>query len=142
MQAMAAVTVIPTSGLRAQLMWRYYDNYYADFDPFSRSEIVGRGEQVWQIPSYYLFDLHFFYNIPSKIAGANVTLFAHVFNLLNELYVQDAVDNSEFNGYYGNDTDRNGDGEVDFLDGKHQADDAEIYPGIPTTFNLGFSLSL
>jgi iron complex outermembrane receptor protein len=142
MQAMAAVTVIPTSGLRAQLMWRYYDNYYADFDPFSRSEIVGRGEQVWQIPSYYLFDLHFFYNIPSKIAGANVTLFAHVFNLLNELYVQDAVDNSEFNGYYGNDTDRNGDGEVDNLDGRHQADDAEIYPGLPTTFNLGFSLTL
>jgi iron complex outermembrane receptor protein len=142
MQGMAAVTLMPVTGLRAQLMWRYYDNYYADFDPFSRTYDFGKVEQVWQIPSYSLFDLHFAYNIPAKVAGADVTLFAHVFNLFNELYVQDAVDNSEFNGYYGNDTDRNGDGEVDFLDGKHQADDAEIYPGIPTTFNLGFSLSL
>lgn len=142
MQGMAAVTVIPVSGLRAQLMWRYYDNYYADFDPFSRSTTVGRGEQVWQIPSYSLLDLHFSYNIPAKVAGAGVTLFAHVFNLFNELYVEDAVDNSQFNGYYGNDTDRNGDGSVNNLDGRHQADDAEIYPGLPTTFNLGFSLTL
>jgi len=141
-QLSAAVTIFPAPGLQAQLLWRYYDNYYAEFDPFSRTSTVGRGEQVWQIPSYNLFDLHFSYKLPSKIVGANVTLFAHVFNLFNELYAEDAVDNSEFNGYYGNDTDRNGDGDIDFLDGLHKADDAEIYPGLPTTFNLGFSAAL
>ncbi len=141
-QVAASVTIFPAPGLQAQLLWRYYDNYYAEFDPFSRTSMVGRGEQVWQIPAYSLFDLHFSYNIPAKIAGADVTLFAHVFNLFNELYVEDAVDNSEFNGYYGNDTDRNNDGNVNFLDGLHRADDAEIYPGLPTTFNLGFNITL
>jgi len=141
-QLAASFTVFPSPGLQAQLLWRYYDNYYAEFDPFSRTQQFGIGEQVWKIPSYSLFDLHFAYNIPAKVAGAEVTLFAHVFNLFNELYVEDAVDNSEFNGYYGNDTDRNGDGDIDFLDGLHQADDAEVYPGLPTTFNVGFNVML
>jgi hypothetical protein len=141
-QLAASVTLLPVPGLQAQLLWRYYDNYYAEFDPFSRTQQFGIGEQVWQIPSYSLFDLHFAYNLPARIAGANVTLFAHVFNLFNELYVEDAVDNSQFNGYYGNDTDRNGDGDIDYLDGLHKADDAEVYPGLPTTFNLGFTITL
>lgn len=141
-QVAASVTLFPVPGVQTQLLWRHYDNYYADFDPFSRTTTVGRGEQVWQIPSYDIFDLHFSYHLPAKVAGADVTLFAHVFNLFNELYVEDAVDNSQFNGYYGNDTDRNGDGTINYLDGLHKADDAEIYPGLPTTFNLGFSVSL
>jgi hypothetical protein len=141
-QLAASVTLLPVPGLQAQLLWRYYDNYYAEFDPFSRTQQFGIGEQVWQIPSYSLFDLHFAYNIPARIAGANVTLFAHAFNLFNELYVEDAIDNSQFNGYYGNDTDRNGDGNIDYLDGLHKADDAEVYPGLPTTFNLGFTITL
>lgn len=142
MQVAASVTLIPVSGLQAQLLWRHYGNYYSAFDPFSRTQFFGQVEQVWQIPDYNLFELHFSYNIPAKVAGADVTLFAHVFNLFNELYVQDAVDNSQYNGYYGNDTDRNGDGSIDYLDGLHKADDAEIYPGSPTTFNLGFSVGL
>jgi len=141
-QVAASVTIFPVPGLQAQLLWRHYDNYYAEFDPFSRTSLFGRGEQVWQIPAYNLFDFHFSYNIPAKVAGSDVTLFAHVFNLFNELYVEDAVDNSEFNGYYGNDTDRNNDGRITFLDGLHKADDAEIYPGLPQTFNLGFSVTL
>ena len=121
-----AASVFPISGLQAQLVWRNYSNYYADFDPFSRNDAADRAE-VWQIPSYSIFDLHFSYRVPTEMAG--VTVFAHVFNLLNELYVQDATDNSQYNGYSANGT-------------NHSADDAEIYPGLPTTFNLGFSLEL
>ncbi|MCW8997016.1 MAG: TonB-dependent receptor, partial [Psychromonas sp.] len=138
MQLSAAVTLIPVPGLQAQLVWRLYDNYYSDFDPFSRIDSVevmengGKAPQVWQVPSYNIFDLNFSYYIPAKVAGANVVLFAHVFNIFNELYVQDAVDNSQYNGYTGNDEEL----------GTHRADDAEIYPGLPTTFNLGFSITL
>ena len=57
-------------------------------------------EQVWQVPSYNIFDLHFAYEVPVEFA--DVTVFAHVFNLLNELYVQDATDNSAYNGYSDN----------------------------------------
>jgi len=137
-QLAASVTIFPVPGLQAQLVWRLYDNYYSEFDPFSRTDSAevanngGKAPQVWQIPSYNLFDLHFAYNIPARIAGADVTLFAHVFNVFKELYVEDAVDNSQYNGYTGNNEEL----------GTHRADDAEIYPGLPTTFNVGFNITL
>jgi hypothetical protein len=40
------------------------------------------------------------------------------------MYVSDATDNSRYNGF----------------DGDHDADDAEIYIGLPRTFNLGFEV--
>ncbi|MCJ7554699.1 MAG: TonB-dependent receptor, partial [Ignavibacteriaceae bacterium] len=139
-QLVAAITVFPVPGLQAQLLWRYYDNYYSEFDPFSRTDSTDR-EQVWQIPSYSLFDLHFSYNIPAKVAGANVTLFAHVFNLFNALYVQDAVDNSIYNSWY-HDDNRNFSADPGEFYEPHKASAAEVYPGLPTTFNLGFNITL
>ena len=130
-QLAAAVTIFPVPGLQAQLLWRNYSNYYSQFDPVSRDDMDDRA-QTWKIPSYNLFELHFAYNIPARVAGANVTLFAHVFNLFDELYVEDAVDNSQYNGYTGNNEEL----------GTHRADDAEVYPGLPTTFNVGFSITL
>jgi len=124
-QLAASVSIFPTPGMQAQLLWRSYSNYYSQFDPVSRSNPDDR-EQTWQIPAYNLLELHFAYALPSQVLGLDVTLFAHVFNLTNELYVQDAVDNSEFNAWS--------------VDGKnHKADDAEIYPGMPASFNVGFS---
>jgi iron complex outermembrane recepter protein len=121
-----AASVFPIKGLQAQLVYRMYDNYYADFNPFDRDDATDRA-QVWKVPSYSLVDLHFSFQIPTDFA--DVKVFAHVFNLLNELYVQDATDNSSYNGYSDN--------------GKnHSADDAEIYPGTPTSFNLGFQINL
>jgi mRNA-degrading endonuclease HigB of HigAB toxin-antitoxin module len=127
-QIAASFSIFPVPGMQAQLLWRHYDNYYSDFDPFSRNDPDDRA-QVWQIPAYNLLDFNFAYALPAQILGLNVSIFAHIFNLANNLYVQDAVDNSQFNGW-----------SVDGTD--HKADDAEIYPGLPTTFNLGFSAAL
>jgi hypothetical protein len=124
-QVALAGSVFPIKGLQAQLIWRYYTNYYADFDPFSRTDPSDRA-QVWKVPAYSVFDLHFAYELPTEFA--DFTVFAHVFNVLNELYVQDATDNSRFNGYTENGT-------------NHSADDAEIFPGLPTNFNLGVSVA-
>ena len=122
------LTVFPVPGMAAQLLWRSYSNYYSQFDPVSRDDPDDRA-QSWQIPSYNLFEFHFSYVIPGQVLGMDITLFAHVFNLTNLLYVQDAVDNSSFNAWS--------------VDGKnHKADDAEIYPGLPTAFNVGFSAVL
>jgi mRNA-degrading endonuclease HigB of HigAB toxin-antitoxin module len=122
------LTVFPVPGMAAQLLWRSYSNYYSQFDPVSRDDPDDR-EQVWQIPSYNLIEFHLAYVIPGQVLGMDLTLFAHVFNLTNLLYVQDAVDNSAFNAWS--------------VDGKnHKADDAEIYPGAPTAFNVGFSAGL
>jgi hypothetical protein len=127
-QVAASITFMPIRGMQAQLAWRWYGNYYSDFEPTGRTDETDRA-QVWKVPSYNVFDLHFAYNVPLDLKGVDVTVFAHVFNVLDELYVADATDNSAFNGYSGNGTD-------------HSADDAEIYPGLERTFNLGFSVGL
>ena len=134
-QIVVGLTVFPVPGMQAQILMRSYDNYYSQYDPFDRTdeqEVIdngGKAPQVWQIPAYTLVDVNFAYRIPGQVVGMDVTIFAHVFNVLNELYVQDATDNSSYNAWTG--------------DGKnHKADDAEIYPGLPTTFNVGFSAAL
>ena len=45
-------------------------------------------------PSYSKVNLHINYDLPMQLAGTNVIVFAHVFNLL-DVYVQDATDNSD-----------------------------------------------
>jgi iron complex outermembrane receptor protein len=135
-QVFAGLTVIPIQGLRAQLVWNFNSEYYSLYDPFSRTR--ADREQVWQIPDFHLFDFHLAYEIPTDFA--DVTVFGHVFNLFDELYVSDATDASQYNGYYGNNTDLNGDGDIDNLDSNHSADDAEIFPGLPRNFKAGFSI--
>jgi len=144
-QLALGVSVFPVPGMRAQLLWRFYDNYYSEYDPFSRTDSIevalnnGKAPQVWQIPSFNLLEFHFSYLIPAQVLGMDVTIFAHVFNMANALYVQDAVDNSSFNAW-------TGDADPDdplMEDGKnHKSNDAEIYPGLPTAFNFGFSAAL
>lgn len=141
-QFAVAGSVFPISGMTAQIVWKYNSNHYANFDPFSRTQAYFAGEQSWKTPSYSLFDLHFSYDIPVSVVGFDVSLFAHVFNLLDEVYVQDAVDNSQYNGYYTNNPDRNGDGRLNNEDGMHTADDAEVFLGLPRSFNFGFSVRL
>ncbi len=57
-----------------------YTEYYSDFDPFDRTDASDRA-QVWKVPSYNIFDIHFAYELPADFG--NVTVFAHVFNVLN-----------------------------------------------------------
>ena len=124
LQLAAGLTVFPFEGFQAQLTWNYNDEYYSEYDPFSRTDKDDRG-QVWQIPAFSLFNLHIAYNLPIDVA--DISVFAHVFNLFDELYVSDAVDNSSFNAYSANGV-------------NHKADDAEIFPGLPRNFKAGFSI--
>ncbi|MCF8262192.1 MAG: TonB-dependent receptor [Melioribacteraceae bacterium] len=120
-------SVFPIKGLTFSGIFRYYADHYADFDPLSRTDATDR-TQSWLTPSYSIVDLHMTYDLPLQLQGANFQLFGHVFNLLDELYVQDAVDNSSFNAYSANGR-------------THSADDAEIYLGLPMTFNVGLSVT-
>ena len=49
----------------------------------------------------------------------------NVFNLFDNTYIQDAVDNSRFNGF----------------DGDHDADDAEVFLGYLRSVNFGIQIS-
>lgn len=121
-------SVYPVKGMQARVVFRYNANYYADWDPFSRTVPNDRG-QVWKTPAYTIWDLHFNYRLPIDIYGVNLSLFAHVFNLFNTVYIQDATDNSRFNSYNpaGSQT--------------HSASDAEVYLGMPRIFNVGITFS-
>ncbi len=117
-------TVSPFQSLRLQLEFRYYDRFYADWDPFSRTDSTDT-KQSWQAPPYFVLDFHAAYDLPLKLGPAKISLFAHVFNLLDALYIQDAVDNSRYNAW----------------DYDHDADDAEVFVGLPRYFNAGIRLT-
>ena len=58
--------------------------------------------------------------------------FAHIFNLLDETYVQDATDNSAYNAW------------AQWGSGPyypHSGSSAEVYFGLPRTFNAGISVA-
>lgn len=133
-----AATVFPTTGLYLEVVGKTFMRHYADFDPFSRtnplfpSEVDSggkagdRGVQSWRAPDYTVFDLHAGYELPGARFGTRMKVFANVFNVLDEIYIQDALDNSRFNGF----------------DFDHDADDAEVYFGLPRTFTLGIQFTL
>jgi len=127
-QVALSLSIFPINGMTAQLVMRHYESYFADWNAISRTNPSDR-TQSWEIPSYDLLDFHFSYIIPVRIEGVEVSIYAHVFNLLDKLYVMDALDNSQYNSYKNNGF-------------NHSADDAEVYPGLPRTFNIGFQVSL
>ena len=120
------LTIKPIEGLNIQGLYRMYDDNYADWSPDSR-EIDGDADeaQVWKAPSYSKLDLHFAYKL-LDIAGFGMTLTGHVFNALDDVYVQDAVDNSQYNGYG---------------DKVHAAHNAEVFLGTPRYYNIGLSVN-
>jgi len=122
------ITLTPMPGLRAQVLYNMYDDNYSDWGPSAR-EYSGDGadadrEQVWQAPKYSKMDVHLSYDLPS-IAGMNLQAFAHIFNALDDVYVQDAVDHSQYNSYG---------------DKVHAAHNAEVFLGSPRYFNAGISV--
>jgi len=119
-------TATPLPGLSIQGVMNYYDKNYADWSPGDREIEGGTAdrEQVWMAPSYSKIDLHAYYNLPMQVAGTNIQLFAHMFNLTDALFIQDATDNSQYNG----------------LDKDHDADSAEVFFGTPRYMNMGLSV--
>ncbi|NOY50747.1 MAG: TonB-dependent receptor plug domain-containing protein [Chlorobi bacterium] len=121
-------TVYPLKGLSIQIVYRYNANHYAKFDPTTRTDETDT-KQVWKTPSYSLLETHINYRLPLK-GRLGVNLFLHGFNLLDALYVQDATDNSSYNGNSGPDGQFN-----------HDVNRAEIFLGIPRTINAGVKIT-
>lgn len=122
-QAYVSASLDLFQGLSIKADYRYYTDFYANFDALTRTD-EGDRTQSWQIPSYGVIDLHCFYDLPLNTDEYSISAFVHVFNALNEMYIQDATDNSRFNAF----------------DNDHDADDAEVFFGIPRNFNAGFTI--
>ncbi|MDE2827229.1 MAG: TonB-dependent receptor [Bacteroidota bacterium] len=129
-QVAYAISVFPVRGMYAKITGRSYSNYYADFDPSSRTDSGQSGQPVWKVPSYNIFDINLGYRIPRRLGPGQIRVFANVFNLFDSFYIQDATNNSRFNAFRGNGT------------GANRADDAEVFLGLPRSFNLGLQVTL
>jgi hypothetical protein len=120
----------PIKGFVGILTYRYYANHWAAWSPFDRvfgdaiGVTSGDRTQSWKLPNYGLLDLNINYDVPLNFGSLKPRLFLNVFNLLDELYISDALDNSRFNAYRGNGV-------------NHSADDAEVYVGMPRYINAG-----
>lgn len=113
----------PVDGLFVSLVGRMYRRHYSAFSPFDRDDPTDRA-QAWEAPGYSKFDLHAGYDLPRGLLPTDARLFLNVFNVTDKVYIQDALDNSPYNGF----------------DDDHDADDAEVYFGLPRMFNFGIQV--
>lgn len=120
----AALTLTPIEGASLSLNYRYYSRNVSDWSPTSRTSETDT-RSTWVAPSYGVLDIHGSYDIPYEIAGAKPVFYLHIFNALDEVYIQDATDNSRYNGWGDN----------------HYASDAEVFFGLPFRFNTGISIN-
>jgi outer membrane receptor for Fe3+-dicitrate len=132
-------TVFPLAGTYLQLVGKSFLDHYSDFNPFDRTNACypdgvttecpdpgDRGVQPWQAPNYSVFDLHAGFDLPPALTrNVRVQLFANAFNVFDAVYISDALDNSSFNAF----------------DNDHDADDAEVFFGLPRRFTLGASVT-
>ena len=120
------LTLKPVKGLRLQALYKTYDKNYSDWSPSAREIEDGAADraQVWEAPGYSKLDLHASYRLPIK--GYDISLTGHVFNALDEVYVQDAVDNSQYNSW---------------SDKLHLPHNAEVFLGTPRYANIGLTVN-
>ncbi|MBI04412.1 MAG: TonB-dependent receptor [Pelagibacteraceae bacterium] len=126
-------TIKPIEGLTIQPLYKFYGRNISDWSVSGReyeaslspdSESIDR-LPAWIAPSYGVIDLHAYYDLPMSFGPVKPQVFLHVYNLLDETYIQDATDNSSYNAWNKN----------------HTADDAEVFFGLPMNFNLGVSVN-
>lgn len=123
------LTLKPVKGLMIQAIHKTYDKNYSDWSPGAR-EYDGTDDdadrsQVWEAPGYSKLDLHMSYKLP-KVKGLDMTLNGHIFNVLDEVFVQDAVDNSRYNSWGSK---------------EHLAHNAEVFLGTPRYANIGLTIN-
>ncbi len=125
------LSATPVEGSKIQVLYRAYSSHYADWSPTSREYSEGSSpnrDQSWMTPSYGILDLNAYYKLPLEFSGVTPELFVNVRNLLDEVYVQDATDNSRYNAQ-------------PFRQNGHNANSAEVFLGLPTSFNVGLKVN-
>ena len=127
----AGLTLSPIEGAKVQALYRYYSRFSADWSPTSRAYSDGDTPDrydPWVAPSYGILDINASYDLPIDFNGITAGLVLNVRNALDEVYVQDALDNSRYNAY-------------PFRVNDHSANAAEVYLGMPLSYNLGLKIN-
>lgn len=84
----------PINKLYFKLRGTYFDNYYAQFDPFTLRD--NTPDDSWKIPSYALFDFHVGYKF--RVFENNFQVRGNILNVLNTKYIATAQNNDQYNG--------------------------------------------
>ena len=126
------LTASPVEAALVQITYRHYSLFWSDWDPTSREYTPGSTQpdrnDSWRTPDYGIVDLNASYDLPFEFNGATAQVVLNVRNLLDAVYVQDALDNSRYNAY-------------PFRVNDHSASAAEVYLGMPTSYNLGLKVN-
>ena len=125
------ITATPIEGSAVQLTYRRYALYWSDWSPSSRAYSEGDTPDrasSYKIPDFGIVDLNASYNLPFEFRGATATVVLNVRNLFDEVYIQDATDNSRYNA-------------IPFRVNNHRANAAEVFLGMPTSYNLGLKVN-
>ncbi|MCF8256441.1 MAG: TonB-dependent receptor [Flavobacteriales bacterium] len=91
LQVAGALKFYPLKNGYVKGQFTYFDWNYANFDA-TTLQGDNRRRQSWQMPAYYLFDIHAGYTINLK--KADITLSASVLNVLDAFYISDADNNA------------------------------------------------
>jgi hypothetical protein len=93
----ASIRYEPIKRLYAELGGTYFNRYYADFNPEECTDEFGNPVESWEIPSYIIFDFHTGYNFKLKPEDKfNFTIRFNILNLLNTVYISDALNNDTY----------------------------------------------
>ena len=121
------LAVHPVLNSYVQANFRFFRSHFAAWNPVGALHYPG--EQLWELPEYYLVDLHAGYTIVTN-SRFRIALHGHVFNLLDELYIQDAMDNGAL-------IDLPGDPQ-EYI---NSAAAATVFTGLPRTYSFGIQIS-
>ncbi|MBL4578112.1 MAG: TonB-dependent receptor [Flavobacteriales bacterium] len=111
----------------------YFGRNFSNFDPSSLDPVGnpnafkpnGDPKQSWQMPDYYIFDLHAGYGF--KLSKSYMNIRFSLFNVLNNIYITDAQNNSQF------------------LTGNYKEFDAKsasVFMSIPSRYSLSIKISI
>ena len=76
--------------LKAGVVYNFYGDNYADFDPTSRDDESAINRQAFKLPDYQLVDFNIVFDF--KLGDFDASLYGNVNNLLDVEYLSDAYD--------------------------------------------------
>lgn len=93
----ASIRYEPFKGMYIEGGGTFFDRYYADFSPELCTDVNGKPVESWMMPSYTLLDLHTGYRFKLEaMTKLNFTIKLNVLNMLNKVYISDAINNDTY----------------------------------------------